>query len=146
MVIDHWSNLLNYQTLLPQLEVFVPYLNQLESLEEGKYELEDGHFFVVMSGDTQLMDEGLFEFHQAYVDVQIVLEGQEQMQWGWLPNLCVTHPYDNHQDIGFAQGNGTIVTVSSGMFYMAFPHDAHMPARHVNESTSFKKVVLKIKL
>lgn len=44
------------------------------------------------------MDEGTFEAHRRYIDVQIVAEGCEELAWADVSDLKTVIPYDKDKD------------------------------------------------
>ena len=58
-------------------------------------------------GETKPLSEGTFESHQKYIDVQILLEGQEEMAWMELDNLTEAIPYDEEKDAARWNGERT---------------------------------------
>lgn len=55
-------------------------INHAGNLEVGRYEF-DGGYFMVQKGTTRPLEEGTFEAHRRYIDVQIVVEGSEELAW-----------------------------------------------------------------
>lgn len=145
MILDYLSNLKKYQAILPRFEQYEAMLAKVESLENGKYEFNDVDFMNIVDGQTEPIEEGKFEFHRNYLDIQIMLEGQEIMKWQNLHELTDDIAYDEKKDMGFMSGEGTTVTVKPGMFYIVFPEDAHMPGKHHDISNTYRKAVVKIK-
>ena len=56
MILDVISNLENYRQLFPRFAVFKEYLIILNELAEGKYDLAEGEFFSIMSGETRELE------------------------------------------------------------------------------------------
>ena len=53
MILDVISNLENYRQLFPRFEAYQEYLTKMNELLEGKYDLGEGEFFSIMSGETR---------------------------------------------------------------------------------------------
>ena len=81
MIIDRIKNIEYYETILPGLKNGLNTLRQLPSQEVGRYEFEGG-FLMIQEGTTKPMSEGTFEAHRKYVDVQIMLQGCEELGLG----------------------------------------------------------------
>ena len=144
MIIDLWENIGNYSNLIPNLPKGIAAVNKLESLEVGRYEF-DGGFFMVQKGSTKPMEEGYFEAHRNYIDVQIVVEGSEEVAWEHISKLNEEIPYNEEKDALYLSGDTDCrFSVKAGMCYIAFPDDGHRPVRHVNEPHEFVKIVLKL--
>jgi YhcH/YjgK/YiaL family protein len=145
MIVDKFSNIRFYGGLLNHLEDGLQAIEALGSdPATGRYEF-DGGFFMVQEGQTRPMEEGSFEAHRDYVDVQIFLEGGEEMAWADVSDLKVITPYDKAKDIEFLEGSyDHVIRVTAGMCYVVFPEDAHKPASHTAAPLSYRKIVLKL--
>ncbi|MDD3172333.1 MAG: YhcH/YjgK/YiaL family protein [Herbinix sp.] len=144
MIVDKFSNLGFYKSVIKNLDNAIEAVKKLEKMEVGKYEFEGG-FFMVQQGVTNPMNEGTFEVHRKYVDIHIIVDGSEDVAWGYLSDLKEETAYDEEKDAAFYSGNTDHnIHVTSGMCYVAFPHDGHMPVRHVSQSQSYTKIVIKL--
>lgn len=144
MIIDKYSNLLFYSSMIENLEKGMGAIQKLKTLEVGKYEFEGG-FFLVQKGTTKPMAEGTFEAHRKYVDIQIVVEGSEDIAWEELSDLEEETAYDAEKDAArYNGGTHHTLHVSAGMCYIAFPHDGHKPIRHIEQEQSYTKIVMKL--
>lgn len=144
MILGYVTNLENYEKLLPRMDVYQEHISKLHELPVGRYELGEGEFFSIQEGTTRPLEGAQFEFHEQYIDLQIMLEGSEQMKWQHLDQVEKLK-FDQDSDIGFATGEGTLMDIQAGMFYLVYPHDAHMPGLYVAEENYFKKAVFKLK-
>lgn len=146
MIIDKFKNLSSYASMLQSLKEGYKEIKKLDrnNLEVGRYEFNGG-FFMVQKGVTKPMEEGNFEAHRKYVDVQIVIEGSEDVAWADLSDLTEVIPYNEEKDAVYYSGDTShYMTITEGMCYVAFPHDGHRAIRHVKEQTSFTKIVMKL--
>ena len=144
MVIDKTENILFYTSMVPALRAGMEAVKAIPKLEPGKYKF-DGGFFYVQTGGTKPMDEGTFEAHRRYIDVQIVAEGCEELAWADVSDLKTVIPYDKDKDAERLKGDtGNHIRVDKGMFYIVFPHDGHKPVSHTDEPHSFTKIIMKI--
>ena len=79
------------------------------------------------------------------VDVQIMLEGSEEIAWKEIKELKEAVPYDEEKDM--ARYNGTFehqIMINKGMFWVAFPQDGHKSVSHSKEPHNFEKIILKL--
>lgn len=146
MIIGYMEHLADYAALLPRYQSYVEFYQQAESLEEGRYELEEGDYAVILSGTTVALEDNLFEIHESYADLQVMLEGQEEMQWERTQALVEEYPFDSERDIAQLKGTGVTVPITPGRFYYVLPSDAHKPSGHRHTPHSYKKVVFKVNL
>mgnify|MGYP004647650931 CR=1 FL=1 len=76
----------------------------------------------------------------------ILLEGSEMWEYADRTDLTVKTPYDPEADIEWLSGHGSRIQMKPGMFYLVYPDDGHKPCCHEKEQTSYRKVVVKIKI
>ncbi len=144
MIIDKYSNLLFYSPMIENLEKGMEAIQKLENLEVGRYEFEGG-FYMVQKGTTNPMWEGTFEAHRKYVDIQIMVEGSEDVAWEELSDLKEETAYDEEKDAARYLGDTHhTMSITAGMCYIAFPHDGHKPIRHIEQEQSYTKIVMKL--
>lgn len=144
MIIDKLENLNFYQKMLPHLAEGLKALAALDSYEEGTYEF-DGGFFKIQKGTTLPMAEGTFEAHRRYIDVQVLLEGSEDIAWAEIADLTPTTAYDSEKDITRYTGATTqTMHIATGMCYVAFQKDGHKAVRHLTSPQTFTKAIFKL--
>ena len=90
----------------------------------------------------------MLEAHRTYVDVQMLLSGNERIGWYPTHTLQVKTPYISERDVEFFQYTEKAsiqIGVCPGTFVCLLPQDAHMPQLyHANPGEPVKKVVVKI--
>lgn len=147
MIMDQLERFRCYQRSVPELWDAVRFVErvQKEQLPPGKYPVGKGFAFV-QEGNTRSFDEADFEVHRNYLDVQILLEGSEMWEYADRADLTVKTPYDPEADIEWLSGHGSKIQMKPGMFYLVYPDDGHKPCCHEKEQTSYRKVVVKIKI
>ncbi len=146
MIIDRVENMEYYESILPGLKNGLKTLRELSSREVGRYEFEGG-FLMIQEGDTKPMDEGTFEAHRKYVDVQIMLEGCEELAWEEYSKLDSVIPYNEEKDQERLDGAKNYrILISDGMFFAAFPQDGHKAVSHTKEQHHYRKAVMKLRL
>ena len=148
MIIDHIKHISFYEPMANGItgawNVIQSMLQEKGELPDGRYELKRG-FFKVQRGETKPLSEGTFESHQKYIDVQILLDGQEEMAWMELDDLTEAIPYDKEKDAAKWEGERTHhMLITRDMFYIAYPHDGHKAVSHVDEKNTFTKIILKL--
>lgn len=150
MIIDSIDHIFLYEPLLKNLKSGMEAVKALEAVkpleaaETGRYEF-DGGYFMVQRGVTKPLEEGTFEAHRKYIDVQILLDGSEEVAWSDLKDLTTVISYNPEKDAERLTGSFEhVMKITRGMFYAAFPHDGHKPVSHTNEQQSFTKIVMKL--
>lgn len=146
MIIDKIDNILFYKKILPNLESAIDILKQIKSFEECRNNFYGG-YYMIQKGKTKPMYEGNFEVHRKYIDLQIIVEGSEEIAWSDIKDLESVVDYDNLRDVERLDGNKqNHMLISKNMFYIAFPHDAHKAVSHTKESHSYTKIVIKLEI
>ena len=116
----------------------------LGALEPGMHTIEGEQLFAIVearAGRTRA--EAKLECHRRYIDIQLVLEGIDEM--GWKPLVECVEPvaeYDTARDIRFFNDMpASWIATPPGSFCLFFPDDAHAP---LVSTGMIRKVVLKI--
>lgn len=145
MIIDKTENLSMYKNLLPNLEAGLQAVQALGSnMEVGKYDFEGG-YFMIQEGETRPVEDGDYEAHRKYLDVQIMVSGGEQVAWSDATDLAESGEYDMAKDkVMFSGAADHVFLVSEGMSWVAFPHDAHKACRDTGKKMHYKKIVMKL--
>ena len=113
----------------------------------GRHEVGDSSlFFFVQSYVTRPRDQGVWESHRKYIDVQLVVEGVERIGWAPAPLLSVTQPYNPEEDVTLYTGDGDFIVARPGTFLVLWPEDGHMPGIAVADPVKVRKVVVKVLL
>lgn len=92
MIVDEIKNYEMYASLINNLEEGMNFAQTLIPLPEGRYEAEHGIFALVQENMTTDITDNHFESHQKYLDVQIVVDGCEEIAWANKKRLAVTAP------------------------------------------------------
>jgi len=143
MILDNMTHLGLY---LPQqaIKIAEDFAASAGELAPGRYELEMGMYAMVQEGTTKPVDQGLFEAHRKFIDLQMVITGEEIMQWADIADLKTQKAYDADRDAEFFEGTGTDIVVQAGMIYIMYAHDGHKPCGHREQATTYRKLVVKI--
>jgi len=122
---------------------------RITALAEGsthRQELAGGAYAVEMAYQSKLRPEGFFETHRKYIDVQVIVAGEELMEVTAAAGLAVTQGYDEKKDfIKYADtGMASVLRMKSGDAAVFWPEDAHMPALAVQQPVLIRKTVIKV--
>lgn len=86
-----------------------------------------------------------FEYHRKYIDIHLILEGEENIVYGSSENSTEITPYSTEKDVGFLKSKTELkFYMNKGRFLIVFPHEAHMALISVKEPKLIKKLVFKI--
>lgn len=90
--------------------------------------------------------EGFFESHRKYIDVQVIVAGEELMEVEAVARLVVAMPYDSERDLIKYAGTATaaVLRMRTGDAAVFFPEDGHMPSLHWRGAGLVRKTVVKV--
>lgn len=145
MIFDSIKNASTYFLLSSNIKIGLEFIleNDLSSLENGEYEILSGKIKASIQ-EYQTRQEGKFEAHRKYIDIQYMIKGSEKMGISEISNLTPESKYDLEKDVQFFKGNGDLIIVPQGFFTIFYPQDAHMPCLENESSKLVKKIVIKI--
>jgi biofilm protein TabA len=146
MILDSLKNAGLYLSLNPLFKQAFDFVenNDISAFEPGKTIIDSDKLFIsVMEIDGKTPETAKLETHNKYIDIQIVLEGNETMGWLDIDN-CKTAVdiYNPEKDITFFKEKpSTYFTLRPGDFVIFFPEDGHAPAIG---NGHIKKAVIKV--
>lgn len=114
----------------------------------GRYELRgDDIFMNVMTFATQPAESKKAELHAQYVDIQLLLSGEERILFGaaGAARQCEEVHTDEDYQLCSAIENAQAVTLKPGMFAVFMPGEPHKPGCTVALSQEIKKTVVKVR-
>jgi biofilm protein TabA len=148
MIFSTLSQADRYAALHPLFPRAFEYISNTDllSLAPGHYPIIGDDLFAIVEhvpGRTRAVAQ--LERHCKYIDIQLVLEGVDEM--GWKPLAECREPvgeYSSEWDILFFQDvPASWIATPPGAFCIFFPEDAHAP---LVSAGSIRKVVLKVAL
>jgi len=148
MIFDTFDNFHRYCCVHPLfIHVFEFMTSQsMLGLENGKTDIYRGIYASVDTYETKLESEKLIECHRKYIDIQMVLGGEERVGVCHNRQCTLVQEYDPEKDVEFLKGNPHFLPLTNNVFIILFPHDAHMPGLRTDEARAdtVKKIVFKI--
>jgi biofilm protein TabA len=148
MILANLAESARYASLHPLFGRAFDFLRNtdLKALAPGKHDIQGEAIFAIVeacAGRTRA--EAKLECHRRYIDIQLVLDGTDEM--GWKPlDECMepTTDYDAVRDIRFFNdAPSSWIATPTGSFCLFFPDDAHAP---LVSGGLIHKVVVKIAL
>ena len=150
MIYDKFENIGLYFDKNRQLGKAIDFAAGFDkSQPDGRYDVDgDNIYAIVMTYETKTVEELKFEGHKKYIDIQLLLNGQEYMDVSLDKDLVVDTPYSRQNDVVlFAQPKySASVLLKSGNFAIAFPDDIHQPGRMVEQAGQVRKMVIKVRV
>ena len=119
----------------------------IANLEAGSYPLQGERVFVnVMAFATQRAEEKRAELHRSYIDIQILLEGEEQIYYGLGGSARECDAWHEEEDYQLCQRieNEQSLTLTPGMFAVFMPGEPHKPGCTLTRPGTIKKAVIKV--
>lgn len=111
----------------------------------GKTEIDGLNLFCLVSEDlTEPTADRRGEFHQQYLDIQLLLRGEEWIGVG--PHDYVSNGADHpHPDLWFVDDEQTsYLALQPGDFAIFWPGELHRPLCTFNQPAKVKKLVVKV--
>lgn len=128
----------------------VIFLSQLDAkdLSLGRHDVNEGFFYNVIEYNTTNEADKPYESHRKYVDIQLLIVGEEVMQVTDVGRLQAFDLYNTANDCTLYKPTGctasTILRPHSVM--ILYPKDAHRSIALNGKSCQVKKVVGKVKI
>lgn len=147
MIVDHIGNAARYAAFGPLFERAFAFLREedIETLPTRRHEiLGDRLFALVQQYPTKPLDQGFWEAHRRYIDLQFIVRGRERIGYAPLSRMTL-ESHDEARDLSLLAGEGELLTLHGGSFMLLWPDDAHMPGLQVGAGAEeVRKVVFKI--
>jgi biofilm protein TabA len=150
MIIDTLANAGKYHCVHSHFAQAFQYVasQDLNALEPGNYEIAGEDLKAVLMdkpGKTAAESLEKFECHDRHIDIQVLIQGNEQI--GWKPRIDCRQPkgeYNPDKDVLFYNDEPDMYfQLKRGQFVILFPEDVHAPM--ISEGT-IKKLVIKVKI
>ena len=149
MIFDNIDSALIYAGLGERISIGLALLNEdsVCNAAPGRYEVDgENLFYNVDEYETKPIEEGRFEIHRKYLDIQYIVSGAECIGVAPLEGLTEETPYDGETDLAFYDSSPTMtrLNLKQGMFAIFWPNEPHMPGRSIDKAVTVKKIVVKI--
>ena len=123
------------------------------NLPQGRTDIEGDEIYINRSSFTsKSREDARWEIHHHYLDIQMVLAGQEQMDVTPASLTMPTQEYNATTDYQQVQTKDShpyqTILMVPGQMTIVFPEDAHRPAIHEDGTTAtpIEKAVIKIRI
>ena len=130
MILSTLSQSDRYAALHPLFPRVFEYIRNTDllALAPGRYPIVGEQLFVIVENVAgRAREAAKLECHRKYIDIQLVLEGTDEMGWKTLAD-CTQPVSDYKEDIQFFHdAQATWITTPPGAFCIFFPEDAHAP-------------------
>lgn len=145
MILAKLTDAAAYRGVHPRLDRVIDCLN-LEFLDRVGTEtqrLEEDLLYVTrFDYETLPLEETFFEAHKKYLDVHLLLQGEERVDIAHPATLTL---FDHKDDFYAYRGEAEqTLVLTPGSFLVVFPGDAHRIKVQVNGPSNVSKVVFKL--
>ena len=118
-----------------------------EGAEDGRIVLDEDKLFVnLQSYTTKPEQSSCFEAHKKYIDIQLVLEGEEIIGYESADKLTLTKEYDESGDCMLYALNAEYdkIKLCRGDFVILFATEPHAPAIAVDAPVAVRTAIVKV--
>lgn len=122
---------------------------RLHALAEGKSErteLANGAFALEQVYRTKPRSEGFFESHRAYIDVQVIIAGEEIIEVADIGVLQLREDRTPGKDllVYHLSSTASLLRLRAGDAAVLYPIDGHMPSISTEHAGLVRKIVVKV--
>ncbi len=146
MIFDTIDNASQYFALHPHFKAAFNWLRENPNAEEGRYEIVGEDCFVMIQNPTgRGKSNPVLEAHNQYLDIQLVLEGRDEIGWKPRANCSnITMEYSKDEDAQlWGEASDFYLAMEPGTFAIFYPQDAHAP---LSSEGALKKAVFKLRV
>lgn len=142
----NWEKYKGYSNYL---DTALAYLasNDLNALVAGRNEVDGENVFINrMTYTTMTEEEAFFEAHLEYIDIHVVLAGQEYIG---VSDIHVLDEFDRDEAADFIGYKGEIESkclMNDTNMLVVFPEDAHMVKMMCDTQSVVEKMVVKVRV
>ena len=149
MIFGNIKNLQEYSFLEGQIKKCFTYAaeNDLLSFEKGKHEIDGNRLFVnIVEYTTTQAEERFWEAHKKYLDVHLMLRGQEQIDLNFIQNMEVKEYVEDSDFVPMDGAKNCSVVLRAGDYLICYPSDGHRTAVAAEEPEVIKKAIFKVQI
>ncbi len=150
MIVDRLENISRYALMIKECAQLDKFFQEhtLKQLQPGRYHPENTKLIItVFDYMTKIGSETRWETHHAHMDIHIVINGCEEVEWVPAQHITESIEYVQERDVEFFADKtvGSRVKVEEGYFCLVMPEDAHKPALAPNDQQhQGRKIVVKV--
>ena len=140
-------NLQDYLSKIPYGDKLYSFLTEItEETPRGRHDISDKVYVNVVSYETKDGFDGIFESHRDYIDLHVLIKGEEKIYYGKREGMTVTKEYDKAGDYELLTGDNYSAAEYSVMQGIECEKgEPHMAGGNVSASKKVLKAIVKIK-
>lgn len=149
MIYTDMNNLVHYRGITPHLDTAIDFLKShtLTELQAGRNDVDGENVFINRFGyETMEEKKAVFEAHEFYADIHLVLSGQEWIGVTDMEKMTVT-AVDKTADT--VECDGPVenrLYMAPGKVLIVLPEDAHKVKIAVDGPERVEKAVVKVQM
>ncbi len=148
MIVSNLKYSSRIESLHPRFKMLFDYVRSNNLLEAplGRIEIDGDDLFINNVEPKGISrEEQVLEMHREYIDVHILLQGEETIGWISLDEIkVISEPYNSDSDCALSTDIPTSYTkMSVGEFMIVYPEDPHAPV--IGEG-DIRKLIAKVRL
>ena len=151
MIYAELKNSKNYKGINENLDKAIDFITEKKYLNAsfGK-NIVDGDKIYFNHPEKPMTREntGLeLEYHKKYVDIHIILEGEEAIIYSPFKECIETKSYNIEDDYALVKGKTQVeFLMNTKNFLILFPEEPHLALLKVGEPKEIKKVIFKVEI
>lgn len=149
MIFGNITQLSDYGFLDNQIKECFEYAKQHDLLqyEKGRHEIDGDRLFVnIAEYETTTAENRFWEAHKNYLDLHLMLDGQEQIDLNFIENMEVKEFVEKDDFLPLEGGKNADVIMRNGDFLICYPGDGHRTAVAVDGPEKIKKAIFKVRI
>jgi YhcH/YjgK/YiaL family protein len=150
MIYDRFENLDLYCRPATRLHQALVHVRDVaRTAADGRTAIDGDRLYASVSTyPTSPRKERRFEAHKRYIDVQVVLEGEERIDVSLEKDLPILEAYDEKKEVMFFKPPKEFasLTLRPGCFAVFYPHDIHRPGCNLRGKRQVRKIVVKVEV
>lgn len=149
MIFSNRNHCQRYLGIHPNLDAALRFIQNtdLSAMEPGEYPISGKDVWIRISDITTKPEaDAVLEAHRDFLDIQMVLRGEEIIRCGFLGDMTGITDSRPERDIFFYQGPSQPIALTDGQFLILFPDDVHAPALTKGKPATVRKALVKVRL
>lgn len=143
------SDRIDEEAIRSRVECAIEYLKKIKISREDvgkKVEVNKYFFYSIQSYDTKPSEQCKLESHRKYIDIQIMISGEERMDLVDISRLSIKEEYDESNDVMLwnVPNRMSRTTLLGGDCIVIYPETAHRGGQDLNGTKHVLKIVGKI--
>lgn len=121
--------------------------HDLAAFEKGSHEIDGERLFVnIVEYTTTTPEERFWEAHKNYLDVHLMLHGNEQIDLNFIQNMEQKDFVEKDDFLPLEGPKNASVILRDGDFLICYPSDGHRTAVAVDGPEAIKKAIFKVRI